>query len=299
MIKNKTTIALIFILQLHLGTIYAQSALVIQTDFGTKDGAVAEMKGVAYSVSAELRIFDLTHEIPPFSVWEAAYRLEQTAKYWPSGTVFVSVVDPGVGTNRKSVVLKTRSGHFFVTPDNGTLTFVAKSLGIAGLREIDETENRLPGSWQSNTFHGRDIYAYTGARLAAGKISFDQVGPALPSQVETIPHDEAKLEAGHIIGNIPIHDVNFGNIWTNIAGEMLGSLGVSPGDRVRIRIRYEERTVYESQVMFANTFGDVSEGKPLIYINSMGNVALAINLGSFAEEFEIGFGPEWRIEVRR
>ena len=101
-------------------------ALVYQTDFGLKDGAVAAMKGVAFSVSPELKQYDLTHEIPPFDIWQAAYRLQQTVSYWPSGTVFVSVVDPGVGSERKSVVAKTRSGHYIVTPDNGTLTLVAE-----------------------------------------------------------------------------------------------------------------------------------------------------------------------------
>ena len=140
------------------------SALVFQSDFGEKDGAVASMRGVAYGVSPELKIFDLTHEIPTFDIWAAAYRLNQVASYWPEGTVFVSVVDPGVGTDRRSVVLKTKSGHYFVTPDNGTLTLVADELGIAGVREIDEAVNRLKNSEKSYTFHGRDVYAYTGAK---------------------------------------------------------------------------------------------------------------------------------------
>src|SRR6202158_1983593 len=135
--------------------------VVFQSDFGLKDGAVSAMKGVAMGVSTDLKLFDLTHEIPAYNIWEAAYRLEQTVSYWPAGTVFVSVVDPGVGTNRKSVVLKTNSGQFIVTPDNGTLTIVAQSLGIAAIREIDETKNRRPGSEKSYTFHGRDVYAYT------------------------------------------------------------------------------------------------------------------------------------------
>ena len=121
--------------------VWAQNVLVLQSDFGNKDGAVAAMKGVAVSVSSKLQIQDLTHEIPTFNIWEAALRLDQTARYWPTGTVFVSVVDPGVGTQRKSVVLKTKSGHYFVTPDNGTLTFVAESLGIEASREIDEAVN--------------------------------------------------------------------------------------------------------------------------------------------------------------
>ena len=117
--------------------------VVYQTDFGLKDGAVSAMKGVAVGVDPALRLDDLTHEIPAFNIWEGAYRLNTTVPYWPAGTVFVSVIDPGVGTDRRSVVLKTESGHFVVTPDNGTLTLVSKSLGIAGLREIDEVSNRL------------------------------------------------------------------------------------------------------------------------------------------------------------
>src|SRR5579872_5811894 len=130
----------------------AQNKIVVyQSDFGLKDGAVAEMKGVAMSVSPELRLFDLTHEIPAYNIWDAAYRLQQTVPYWPAGTVFVSVVDPGVGTARKSVVLKTKTGQYIVTPDNGTLTLIAESLGIAAIREIDESVNRRPGSESSYT----------------------------------------------------------------------------------------------------------------------------------------------------
>ena len=148
------------------------SPLVIQTDFGTRDGAVAAMKGVAVGIDARLPIYDLSHENTPYDIWEAAYRLRQTAPYWPTGTVFVSVVDPGVGTERKAIVLQTKSGHFFVSPDNGTLTLVAELLGVSAVREIDIKNHRLPGSERSATFHGRDLFAYTGARLASGAITF-------------------------------------------------------------------------------------------------------------------------------
>ena len=108
-----------------------QKIVVFQSDFGLKDGAVSAMKGVAMGVSSDLKLFDLTHEIPAYNIWQAAYRLEQTVPYWPAGTVFVSVVDPGVGTSRKSVVLKTKTGQYIVTPDNGTLTTMrAKSDAI-------------------------------------------------------------------------------------------------------------------------------------------------------------------------
>ena len=157
----------------------AQHALVIQTDFGTKDGAVAAMRGIAFGVSPTIPIFDLSQENTPYDIWEAAYRLKQSAPFWPAGTVFISVVDPGVGTERASIVLETKSGHYFVGPDNGTWTLVAEELGIAAVRRIDEKVNRRPGSEKSYTFHGRDIYAFTGARLASGVITFAQVGPLL------------------------------------------------------------------------------------------------------------------------
>src|ERR1700739_1647793 len=165
--KTLSTIALLFFLFAADLAAAQNKMIVYQSDFGLKDGAVSEMKGVAMAVSPDLKLFDLTHEIPAYNIWEAAYRLEQTVRYWPAGTVFVSVVDPGVGTSRKSVVMKTKSGHFIVTPDNGTLTLIAESLGVAEVREIDENVNRRKDSQKSNTFHGRDVYSYTAARLAS------------------------------------------------------------------------------------------------------------------------------------
>jgi len=173
---------------------HAQNGIVVfQTDFGLKDGAVAAMKGVALGVSTDLKLFDLTHEIPAYNIWEAAYRLHQTASYYPKGTVFVSVCDPGVGTNRRSVVMLSESGHYFVTPDNGTLTLVADQLGVRELRQIDEATNRLPGSQTSYTFHGRDVYAYTAARLASNAITFEQVGPKLANEVVRLPYQKCRI----------------------------------------------------------------------------------------------------------
>ena len=209
----KKTLATLFLLTcLGSSSAYADNALILQTDFSLKDGAVSAMKGVAFGVDHNLKIFDLTHEIPPYNIWEGAYRLYQTASYWPQGSVFVSVVDPGVGTDRKSVVLKTKNGQYFVSPDNGTLTLVAESLGIESVRQIDEKTNRLKGSEKSYTFHGRDVYAYTGARLASGAITFEQVGPELPAKVVELSYQKAKATKGEVKGNIPILDIQYGNV---------------------------------------------------------------------------------------
>ena len=291
--------ALAVIACLFSGTAWPQNALVLQSDFGTLDGAVAAMKGVAVGVSPEIRIYDLTHEVPAFNIWEAALRLVQVAEYWPSGTVFVSVVDPGVGTNRKSIVLKTNSGHYFVTPDNGTLTFVVSRLGIAEVREIDEAVNRRKNSEKSYTFHGRDVYAYTGARLASGIISFEQVGRLLPAQVVTIPYQKALYEDGVAYGNVQTHDGTFGNLWTNIDRATFGMLQLKFGDPVRVSISRGTEVVLELTVPFFPTFGEVGLGEPLLYLNSLDNVSLAINQGSFAGHYQIESGHEWSIQLRR
>ncbi|RPE13493.1 hypothetical protein EGT74_08245 [Chitinophaga lutea] len=276
-----------------------QKALVLQTDFGLKDGAVSAMKGVAFGVSPELKIFDLTHEIPAYNIWEAAYRLQQTAAYWPAGTVFVSVVDPGVGSARKSVVAQTKTGHFFVTPDNGTLTLIAENMGISAVREIDEQRNRLPGSSRSYTFHGRDVYAYTGARLAAGVMPFDSVGPLLPAEVLRIPYQQATAANGVIKGNIPILDVQYGNVWTNIDENTLKALRLGYGDRLRVRILHNNKPVYSGEMPYVTTFAGVKEGQPLAYQNSLMNLSFALNMDNFAARHKIASGPEWTVEISK
>jgi S-adenosylmethionine hydrolase len=276
------------------------NALVFQSDFGLADGAVSAMQGVAYEVSPDIDIFDLTHQIPTYDIWVAGLTLQQTAPYWPKGTVFVSVVDPGVGTERKSVVLKTDSGHFFVTPDNGTLTFVAESMGIAEVREIDEAVNRRKDSTQSYTFHGRDVYAYTGARLAAGVISFEEVGQPLDG-VMMLPYQKASYDASSqtLMGSIFKLDIRYGNVWTNIPKALFEKLESHFGETLRVIIRKDQNIVFEGEVPYCATFGSVPEGAPLLYLNSLMEVSIALNMGSFSDEHGIGYGTDWSIEIKR
>lgn len=295
---KKILLVFICLLLLSTASMRAQTQIVVfQSDFGLKDGAVSAMKGVAMGVSPELKLFDLTHEIPAYNIWEAAYRLEQTVRYWPAGTVFVSVVDPGVGTQRKSVVLKTKSGHFIVTPDNGTLTLVAASLGIAEVREIDEVLNRRKDSQKSYTFHGRDVYAYTGSRLAAGVITYEQVGPKLANEVVSIPYQKAMLTGNSIRGNIAILDVQYGNVWTNIPDSLFNNLHPRYGDRINYTIYHQNKLIYKGAAPYCQTFGAVAAGKPLVYLNSLLQVSLALNQGDFAAAYHIGSGAEWSVEL--
>jgi S-adenosylmethionine hydrolase len=276
----------------------ARSPLVLLTDFGTEDGAVSAMKGVAYSVSQDLLISDLSHENP--SIFVGAYRLYQAEQFWPADTVFVTVVDPGVGTARLSVVLKTRTGHYFVGPNNGLLSLVAERDGIEEVRQIDERVNRRKGSDDSHTFHGRDVFAYTGARLAAGVITFAQVGPPLPAQsLISIAYRKPERAGDKVKGIIPVLDVQFGNVWTNIPKSLFDELHVGLGDPVRVRIFHDDQLIDDVLVPYRRTFGEVDIGKPLLYVNSLLNLAVALNQGSYAAVHKIDSGPDWTIELSR
>lgn len=282
------------------GVVSARTPLVLMTDFGLKDGAVSAMRGVAYGVDPQLNVSDLTHEIPEYDIWVGAYRLYQTANYWPQGTVFVSVVDPGVGTERKSVVMKTKDGRYFVNPNNGLLTLIAERDGVAELRQIDEKTNRLSGSGESYTFHGRDVYAYTGARLASGMIRFEEVGPALPlDSVVRIPYQKAERSSATLKGMIPVLDVQYGNVWTNIPKTMVEQLGVKQHDKLHIRVFKQGKLVHEATASYENTFGDVPEGQPLFYINSLLNLSIAINMGNYASTYKLESGPDWSVEISK
>ncbi|GAA7543752.1 S-adenosyl-l-methionine hydroxide adenosyltransferase family protein [Helicobacter pylori] len=296
---KKTISALFLSACIGLSSVYADNALILQTDFSLKDGAVSAMKGVAFSVDSNLKIFDLTHEIPPYNIWEGAYRLYQTASYWPQGSVFVSVVDPGVGTKRKSVVLKTKNGQYFVSPDNGTLTLVAQTLGIDSVREIDEKANRLKGSEKSYTFHGRDVYAYTGARLASGAITFEQVGPELSAKVVEIPYQKAKATKVEVKGNIPILDIQYGNVWSNISNRLLNQAGIKRNDILCVTISKGSKKKYEGKMPYVASFGDVLKGQPLVYLNSLLNVSVALNMDNFAQKYQIKSGADWNIDIKK
>lgn len=277
-----------------------QAFLVFQSDFGMADGAVSAMKGVAYSVDPSLVISDITHEITPYNIFEASYRLFQTLPYWPANTVFVSVVDPGVGTSRQSVIARTAGGQYIVTPNNGTLTHIAAFLGITELRLIEEQKNRLKNSEASYTFYGRDVYAYTGARLAAGLISFEEVGPRLEmDDLVSLDLYGATLKGSSVTGQIDILDVRFGSLWTSIPFETFNALGISFGDYTEVRIFRESSLVYINQITYGRSFADVMVGMPVLYMNSVGHMALAINQGSFARAYNIGTGSPWTIVLSR
>lgn len=275
------------------------NTLVFQSDFGLGDGAVSAMHGVSFMVNPDLTIDDLTHEIMPYNIFEASYRLLQTIKYWPEGTVFVSVVDPGVGSSRHSIVVKTKSGHYIVTPDNGTISHVAKYIGLESARIIDEIKDRLPFSENSHTFHGRDVYAYNGAKLAGDTSYYDFLDTLSLDELcyETIK--DAKITDGVIEGTVDILDIRFGSLWTNISLDMLNEVGIKQGDMIKVIIYYKGIKKYENQMTFGHSFADVGLGETVAYINSLINLGIAINQASFSATYQIGTGADWSIFIKK
>ena len=269
--------------------------LVLQTDFGLKDGAVSAMHGVAHMVASYVIVSDLTHEIPPYDIWAVSYRLYQTIKYWPKGTTFVSVVDPGVGFNRKSIAAKTKSGHFIITPDNGSLTHVATYMGLDEVREIDEQKNRLPYSSESNTFQGHDIYAYNGALLAEGEKSFEDLGETLDlTSVVKLPLTEASLENDHLRGSIDVLDISFGSLWTNIPYDLIKKRIFNAVINLLLLLLIKTKFIIMIQYLLSDL---LPMHQSIIYINSLVNVGIALNQASFADTYHIGTGNDWKIDL--
>ena len=276
--------------------------LVLSSDFGTTERFVASMKGVALSVDPGLQIHDLTHHIEPFNIWQASYMLAGTIDYWPKGTVFVSVVDPGVGTERRSVVAKTRTGHYVVTPDNGSLTLVADKQGVLEIRQIDEAVNRRPGSGESHTFHGRDVYAFTGARLAARVIRFEDGGPLLDPKVVRLRYQQPqRLDDDSVVGSVTHIEMPFGNVVTNIPKILIDALGISPNNdsAILVEISQAGRPVFRQEIPYARSFGYVGQGSPLLYSDSLQTIGLAVNSGNFAQQFGVRAGSDWMIRLSK
>lgn len=274
--------------------------LVFQTDFTYKEGAISSMYGVVKSVDRTLEIFDGTHEIPHFDTWSASYRLYQYMRFWPKGTIFVSVVDPGVGTSRRACVARTKDGYFVVTPDNGALTHIKEFVGIEEVREIDEKVNRLKSTEGTSIFHGRDLFGYCAAKLAGGIITYEEVGPSYPVE-EIVVHEihRSKLAPGKAEGIFEICDPNFGNLWSNIPVEEFLRNGFQYGDLLQVTVCHLKETVYSGRLPFAKSFGYVKKGEAVIYTNELMKVAIAVSMGNFRETYHVDFGYDWTLEIRK
>lgn len=260
--------------------------VVLMTDFGLQDDAVGLLRGVVLSISPASHVVDLTHAVPRFDVAAGARLLAEAPGVYPPGSVFVVVVDPGVGTERRAIAARLPDGTVLVGPDNGVLSLAIERHGPAEVREVD---NRgLMRGDVSTTFHGRDVFAPVGGHLAAG-VPFEDVGPTTPGWVK-LSAPRAVRESGVVTGEVTTIDEPFGNVWTNVDAALLEELGLLPGRRVEVHVGELRLTV-----PLASTFGDVPVGEPLLYVNSRGQAALALNMGDFARTHGVSPGASVRL----
>jgi S-adenosylmethionine hydrolase len=255
--------------------------IVFMTDFGVVDDSVALCRGVMYSIMPDVRIVDLTHEVTPFSILDGARFLYGATPYFPAGTVFVVVIDPTVGSTRKAIVARSKRGQYFVLPDNGLLTLVEQRDGIEAVREITNPEWMI-GTKLSSTFHGRDIFSPVGAHMARGD-DWTKVGPEMAvKDLVRLELKAAVLDEHGLTGTVIATDGPFGNLVTNIDAEDFLKLGYQRGQDVPVTVGGREM-----KIKFVKTFSDVPLGQPLLYIDSRGHFAMAVNQGSFAAVYGV------------
>jgi hypothetical protein len=250
-------------------------AIVFMTDFGTANDAVAICKAVMISIAPEARIMDITHQVTPFSIEEGARFLAGVSPYYPAGTVFVAVIDPGVGTSRRAVVVKTKKNQYFVLPDNGLVSTVVERDGLDSAREISNTSWMI-GENVSSTFHGRDIFSPVGAHLAAGW-DFTLVGPVVPQLIRLTSKVSTTTDKG-IDGDLIGLDDPFGSVITDIPADEFKTLSYKIGERVTVLLDKKPFTL-----PYVKTFMDVPVGDPLLYVDSRGRMALALNQRNFSQ----------------
>ncbi len=253
--------------------------IVFMTDFGTANDAVAICKAVIVGIAPDVRLMDITHQVTPYQIDEAARFLAGVTPYYPAGTIFLAVVDPGVGTSRKAVIVKSKKDQYFVVPDNGLITPVIERDGLDSAREITNTAWMLKPQ-VSSTFHGRDIFSPAAAHLAEGW-DFALAGPVVTQLVQLTEKVSTTSEKG-IDGDIIGLDDPFGSLITDIPGDEFKKLGYDFGDKIIVQIDKKPFTA-----PYMRTFMDVPVGDPLLYVDSRGRIGLALNQGNFSQVHKI------------
>jgi S-adenosylmethionine hydrolase len=247
--------------------------ITLTTDFGTRDAYVAEMKGVMLEVAASaghtVHLIDVTHEVAAHDVTEGALALDGAVPYFPRGSVHLAVVDPGVGTDRRGLVVRTDRA-LFVGPDNGLFTPFLEQSTAWDAWELQAEEYRLPSV--SRTFHGRDIFAPAAAHLAAG-VAPERFGPAVRDPVRLL-WPTVRAVAGAVAGAV-LHVDRFGNLVTSIRREALDDVG--QGARIRLAGR---------PLPLVSTYGELEEGQAGALVGSSGRLEIAVREGSAAARFK-------------
>jgi len=253
--------------------------IALTTDLGLRDPYVAEMKAVILSISPNATIVDVTHEIEKFNIKMGAYVLASASPYFPKGTTHVAVVDPGVGTKRRPIIIQTKHG-FYVGPDNGVLVLAARSQGVEHIHEIANCKLLLPKI--SSTFHGRDIFAPAAAHLANGTPPAE-FGPEI-HEIVTPEFATITRRKDMLVGEV-IHVDNFGNIITNLGEREIELTKVK--DMVDVKLKD-----VRLKLKFCKAYAEVEPQKPLAVIGSHNFFEISINQGNAAETFKIKSGDK-------
>lgn len=264
-------------------------AIVFMSDFGTANDAVAICKAVIIGITPDARIMDITHQVTPFQIEEAARNLASVSPYYPAGTVFLAVIDPGVGTSRKAIIAKTKKGQYFVLPDNGLITPVADRDGVESAHEITNTQWMIQAA-VSSTFHGRDIFSPAAAHVAQGW-DYTLAGPEVAQLVRLTPKASTTSEKG-IDGDIIGLDDPFGSLITDVPGDEFKKLGYVLGDKLSVQINKKQVTL-----PFVRTYMDVPVGDTLLFIDSRSRVGIAVNQGNYSKKFDVA--PPGKIFIPR
>jgi hypothetical protein len=254
------------------------------SDFGLKDPYVAEMKAVILSICPEARIVDISHEIEKFNIRMGAFVLASAAPYFPKGTIHVAVVDPGVGTKRRPILVATKRA-FYVGPDNGLLMLSAQRQGISHVYHVTNKQFMLPRV--SRTFHGRDIFAPTAAHLAKGHAPSES-GPEINDYV--FPRfAEPSLKKKVLFGEI-LHIDDFGNVITNVSLKELEKMGIKEGDMLRVKLKEDAITL-----KLCVAYGEVKAKQPLAIIGSHSFLEISVNQGDASKRFKAKIGDSVQI----
>ena len=251
----------------------AEGLVVLLTDYGTSGFRVGALEGSIYSENPQVRISTITHQVSAFNVAEGSYLLAKAARYYPPGTVFVAEVNPGVGTDERSIVVETEDGKLFVGPDNGLFTDVMEDLGVARVWEVRGLNLTRSGG-DPVTFNGVEVYGPVGAILAAGADPAG-VGPEVSDPVR-LERQRAGVEGDEVVGAVAYIDP-WGNLVTNIPEELLGGTDIGPGDRVEISVNGSR-----IDALFGTTYADVPVGEWVVLVGILGRLEIAVNMGSAA-----------------
>jgi len=254
----------------------------LMSDLGNKDFFVGAMKGTILKINPQAKVVDITHEVPKFNIWSAGFTLFQAARSFSHQTVFVTVVDPGVGSCRRCLLLETKNGMYFIAPDNGVLTLVVHEFGKKRAWEIRNRALMAPKV--SHTFHGRDVMAPVAAHLTLG-VDPSEVGPPV-DDIELLPLKRVKKERKTIISQV-IYIDDFGNIVTNIPEEMVD---LNPGEKIKVRIGKKEVSSF-----YGITFCDVPVGEYVCFIGSTGMLEFSKNQQNAAKELNVKVGDDFVI----